>query len=94
MTVDEIKSIRTIHEQLDWIKTQIELEDCLSKASYAMEVYERFDKAYARGKEYALGYQEGFWAGHELDVKSQMARIKSIVEKQDKLLEKCGVSTP
>ena len=89
---DGMKSIREMSEQLNWIKTQIELEDCLSRASQAMEIYERFDKAYARGKEYALGYQEGFWAGRELDAKYQLARIESIAEKQDTLLGKCEVS--
>lgn len=92
MKTDEMRSIRDIHDQLEWISAQIELEDCLSKASQAMEIYERFDKAHARGKEYALGYQEGFWAGRELDAKYQLARIESIAEKQETILEKCGAS--
>ena len=89
MTINGIKAIRAIHEQLDWISTQMELEDCLSKASQAMEIYEMFDKAHTKGKDYATGYKEGFWAGRELDAKYQMAQIDSIVEKQEDLLGKC-----
>lgn len=93
MTTEGTESIREVQERLDWIKTQIELEACLSKASQAMEIYEKFDEAHVKGEEYALGFKEGFWAGRELDAKYQLARIESIAEKQETLLEKCGVSS-
>ena len=88
MKTDNVNSIRGIDEQLDWISTQIELEDCLAKASHTMEMHEKFDRAQTRGEEYALGYREGFWAGHELDVKYQLAKIESIAEKQEILMRK------
>ena len=89
MTIGGFKSNRAIHEELDWISTKMQFEDCLSTASQVMEIYEMFDKAAAVGFCYGQGYQDGFWAGRKLDAKYQLARIKSISEKHNKLLDHC-----
>jgi len=40
-----------------------------------------FDRAVERGIDYGQGYQDGFWAGRELDAKYQRARLESMVER-------------
>jgi len=81
VTRDGMKSTVAIHEELDRVLTQVELEDYLSMASQAMEIYEMFDKADAIGSDYGQGYQDGFWTGHKLDAKYQLAKMESIEEK-------------
>ena len=76
-----MESTIAIHEELDRVLTQVDLEDYLSMASQAMEIYEMFDKADAIGSDYGQGYQDGFWARHELDAKYQLAKMESIQEK-------------
>ena len=81
MTRDGTESTFAIHEELDRVLTQLELEDYLSMASQTMEIYEMFDKAGAIGSNYGQGYQDGFWAGRQLDAKYQLAKMESIKEK-------------
>ena len=82
-----MESTFAIHEELDRILTQLELEDYLSMASQTMEIYEMFDKAGAIGSNYGQGYQDGFWAGRQLDAKYQLAKMESIKEKNLDFLE-------
>ena len=80
MTDDGMISNHTAHEALEKALTQIGFEDFLSNASQTMEIYEMFDKAGAMGSNYGQGYQDGFWAGRELDAKYQRAKVESITE--------------
>ena len=82
-----MESTSAIHEELDRILTQLELEDYLSMASQTMEIYEMFDKAGAIDSNYGQGYQDGFWAGRQLDAKYQLAKMESIKEKNLDFLE-------
>jgi hypothetical protein len=81
VTREEMESASAIHEELDRVMTQVELEDYLSMASQTMEIYEMFDKAGANGPDYGQGYQDGFWAARKLDAKYQLAKMESIKEK-------------
>ena len=76
-----MESTVAIHEELDRVSTQLELEDYLSMVSQTMEIYDMFDKAGAIDSNYGQGYQDGFWAGLQLDAKYQLAKMKSIKEK-------------
>jgi len=78
VTREAMESALEIHEELDRVMTQVELEDYLSMASQTMEIYEMFDKAGAVGSDYGQGYQDGFWAGRKLDAKYQLAKMESI----------------
>jgi len=81
MTKDGMESTFTIHEELDRISTQLELENYLSMASQTMEIHEMFDKAGAIGSNYGQGYQDRLWAGRQLDTKYQLTKMESIKEK-------------
>lgn len=81
MTRDRIESTDAIHEELDQVLTQVELEDYLAMASQVMEIYEMFDKAGAVGPDYGQGYRDGFWAARKLDAKYQLAKMESVKEK-------------
>jgi hypothetical protein len=81
MTNDRMASILAMHEGLERVFNQIALEDFLSNASQTMEIYEMFDRAVAKGESYGQGYQDGFWAGRELDAKYQQARLESMTER-------------
>ena len=85
MTDDRMISNHTTHEALEKVLTQLGFEDFLSKASQTMEIYEMFDQAVVRGTDYGQGYQDGFWAGRELDAKYQRAKLESITEMISKL---------
>ena len=87
MTRDGMESTVAIHEELDRILTQLELEDYLALASQTMEIHEMFDKAGNIGSNYGQGYQNGFWAGRQLDAKYQLAKMESIKEKNLDFLE-------
>ena len=81
MTDDGMTSIQAILEDLHRVFNQIAFEDFLSNASQTMEIYEMFDRAAAQGESYGQGYQDGFWAGRELDAKYQQARLESMTER-------------
>jgi len=81
MLKEEMESTFAIHEELERIVAQLETENYLSMASQTMEIYEMFDKASAIGSNYGRGYQDGFWAGRQLDAKYQMAKMESIKDK-------------
>jgi len=76
-----MESAFEIHEELDRVSNQLQLEDYLAMASQVMEIYEMFDKASAVSSDYGQGYQDGFWAGRKLDAKYQLAKMESITEK-------------
>jgi hypothetical protein len=90
VAIEGIEPTDTIQEELDRLLTQLELEDYLSMASQAMEIYEMFDKAGAIGSNYGQGYQDGFWAGRQLDAKYQLAKMKSFKEKNLDFIERSG----
>lgn len=81
MTRGELETTSNIHEELEQVLTQVELEDYLAMASQTMEIYEMFDKAGAVGSDYGQGFQDGFWAARKLDAKYQLAKMESIKEK-------------
>lgn len=81
MTRGESEPIYDIHNELDQVLTQVELEDYLAMASQTMEIYEMFDKANNVGSGYGQGFQDGFWAARKLDAKYQLAKMESIKEK-------------
>ena len=81
MAIDGMEPTDAIQNELDQFLTQLELEDYLSIASQTMEIYEMFDRATAIDANYGQGYQDGFWAGRQLDAKYQLAKMKSINEK-------------
>ena len=85
MTDDRMISNHNAHETLERVLTQLGFEDFLSNASQTMEIYEMFDRAITRGIDYGQGYQDGFWAGRELDAKYQRAKLESITEMMSKL---------
>lgn len=87
MVRDGVESTFAVEEKLKQLSAQIEFEGFLTMASQVMEIYEMFDKAAAVSPEYCKGYQDGFWAGRELDAKCQLAKIESIVEKSSAYLE-------
>jgi len=81
MIKDGVESTFDIHEALERIFAQLETENYLSMASQTMEIYEMFDKASSVGSNYGRGYQDGFWAGRQLDAKYQLAKMESIKDK-------------
>ena len=81
MTKRGLEPTCDIHEELEQVVTQVELEDYLAMASQTMEIYEMFDKAGAVGSDYGQGFQDGFWAARKLDAKYQLAKMESIKEK-------------
>ena len=85
MTEDRIISNNTTHEEVEKVLIQLGFEDFLSNASQVMEIYEMFDRAADRGTNYEQGYQDGFWAGRELDTKYQQAKLESFTEMISKL---------
>lgn len=85
MTDDRMISNHTTHEALEKVLNQLGFEDFLSNASQVMEIYEMFDRAVANGTDYGQGYQDGFWAGRELDAKYQRVKLESITEIISKL---------
>ena len=85
MTDNKMISNHTAYEALEKMLTQLGLEDFLAHASQVMETYEMFDRAVERGTDYGQGYQDGFWAGRELDAKYQWAKLESITEIISKL---------
>ena len=87
MTRDGAESTFAVKEELDKLLTNLKFEDFLARASQVMEIYEMFDKATVVSSEYGQGYQEGFWAGCELDAKYQLAKVESIMERSSAYLE-------
>ena len=85
MTSNGMTSNYAMHEDLERVLTQVQLEDFLSNASQTMEIYEMFDRAIAEGTDYGQGYRDGFWAARELDAKYQLAKLESIAEKTSAL---------
>lgn len=83
-----MESTTAIHEELDQVVAQVELEDYLAIASRVMEIYEMFDKADAVGPDYGQGYQDGFWAARKLDAEYQLAKMESVKEKISLFLKK------
>jgi len=81
MTKRGLEPTCDIHEELEQVVTQVELEDYLAMASQTMEIYEMFDKAGAVGSDYGQGFQDGFWAARKLDAKYQLAKMESIKDK-------------
>jgi hypothetical protein len=81
MTRDVSESALVIEKELDRLLTQVELDNFLARVSQVMEIYEMFDNAAAAGLEYGQGYQDGFWAGRELDAKYQLAKVEIFLEK-------------
>ena len=81
MTKRGLEPTCDIHEELEQVVTQVEMEDYLAMASQTMEIYEMFDKAGAVGSDYGQGFQDGFWAARKLDAKYQLAKMESLKEK-------------
>ena len=81
MTRDIRESALIIEKELSKFLTQVELDNFMARASQVMEIYELFDKAAAEGMEYGQGYQDGFWAGRQLDAKYQLAKVEIFLEK-------------
>ena len=53
-------------KELGRLNAEIQLEETMSLASEAMEIYELFEEAERKGDGYGKGFQDGFWAGREL----------------------------
>ena len=81
MIRDGMESVFIIERGLDKLLTQVKIDDYLSMASKAMEIYEMFDEAVAINSDYGQGYQDGFWAAYELDAKYQLAKMESLIGK-------------
>ena len=71
--------------ELDQIWAEIEYEDELSELSEQMEAQEIIDRAYLRSDLFGEGFYDGFFAGRQLFLKYEIARIKSIRQKHGQL---------